>query len=102
MTGVGDPARGFSGTRLRAAPNPCFGGTAIRVDAGATGEERLLVCDLLGRTVRHLQSGSFAPGSRDVPWDGRDDRGARLAAGVYLVVLQSTGRTYQTRVILLQ
>ena len=100
--GVGDPPRGFLGTRLRAAPNPCFGGTAIRVDAAAPGAERLLVCDLLGRTVRHLQDGSFASGSREVAWDGRDDRGARLPTGVYLVVLHVAGEAYQTRVVLLQ
>jgi hypothetical protein len=100
--GAGGPPGAAPRVPLRVAPNPTRGAAAIRVDAGAGREQRLMVCDLSGRKVRRLQSVDFASSGRDVLWDGRDDRGIRLAAGVYLVVLQTAGRTYQARVVLLQ
>lgn len=45
--------------------------------------------DLAGRRVRSLLSDpNVAPGVQHIHWDGRDDWGARVRAGVYFVRLQ--------------
>jgi len=45
---------------------------------------RVLVHDLLGRTRRHLIEGHRVLGPAAFVWDGRDDRGAPVPAGVYI------------------
>jgi hypothetical protein len=88
--------------RVSAAPNPARGPTSIRVENSAGGDEELVVSDITGRAVRQLQRGAFPPGARSVMWDGRDDRGNTMPAGVYLVRLRSGGRAFHTRLTLLQ
>ena len=44
----------------------------------------LEVLDVSGRRVRRVISGWVEPGERRLAWDGRDDGGALLPAGVYL------------------
>jgi hypothetical protein len=90
-----------SGERLDARPNPFQAGTSIRVVTGRAGERTLLVCDVTGRTVRHLAAGSFLPGVRELTWDGRDDRAVPAPTGLYLVRLLGGPRPLQLRVALL-
>jgi hypothetical protein len=87
--------------RLSAMPNPSRGTTELRLEMPAPAAGALVVCDVLGRTVRHLEHGSFTSGARTIRWDGRDDRGRRLEAGVYLVQLRSAAGAVGTRVTLL-
>ncbi|WP_041806294.1 FlgD immunoglobulin-like domain containing protein [Rhodothermus marinus] len=61
---------------------------------------RLVVYDLLGRSVRTLLEGPLAPGVHEVVWDGRNDAGVRLPAGLYLLRLEA-GRQMQSRTITL-
>jgi flagellar hook capping protein FlgD/glycosyl hydrolase family 32 len=48
---------------------------------------RLVVYDVAGRSVRTLIAGGLPAGSTAVAWDGRDQRGARIASGMYFVRL---------------
>jgi flagellar hook assembly protein FlgD len=41
--------------------------------------------DARGARVRRLFSGNLAEGSRTLAWDDCDDRGRRVASGVYFV-----------------
>ena len=45
--------------------------------------------DVRGRRVRRLVGGEQTAGPHEVRWDGTDDAGRQLAAGVYLVRLQA-------------
>ena len=99
--GVGGPGPVREGLRVRAEPNPARGAVSLSVEAGAAGEQELRVLDVQGRTVRELSSGWYAGGARRVEWDGRDARGARAPAGVYLVTLRAGTRRTQTRITLL-
>ncbi|MEM9663649.1 MAG: FlgD immunoglobulin-like domain containing protein [Bacteroidota bacterium] len=66
-------------------PNP----SADRVQWGVAGAEaggRLMVYDLLGRTVRVL---TVAPGADQVTWDGTDAAGRSVPAGAYVARLQT-------------
>jgi flagellar hook assembly protein FlgD len=56
------------------------------------------VLDLLGRTVRILPAGGGQAGARQVVWDGRNESGSRVPAGIYLVQLRIGDRVRLTRV----
>ncbi|MBR9974326.1 MAG: T9SS type A sorting domain-containing protein [Bacteroidetes bacterium] len=54
---------------------------------------RLAVYDMLGRRLRTLAEGTQPSGSRLATWDGRDDVGNTLPAGIYTIRLESAGRS---------
>jgi len=77
----------------RSYPNPFNPQTLIPLEVpAAAGPVRLQVYDVLGRSVRELVGGSLGAGLHLVPWDGRDESGAPVAAGVYLVRLEAGGQ----------
>ncbi|MFN0150176.1 MAG: FlgD immunoglobulin-like domain containing protein [bacterium] len=92
------------GRRLAVSPNPAPGGNAgitFRVpydpDNGASGAAiDLSVYDVSGRRVRALASGVYAAGVRTLQWDGQDDAGRSVAAGLYFLRLSSPARIEAT------
>ena len=77
-----------TGLRLMGAfPNPVANATALRFEIGTAGLVRGRVIDLEGRCVRTL-AGTYPAGPNALVWNGRDDRGARVPAGVYLYSLK--------------
>jgi flagellar hook assembly protein FlgD len=83
------------------APNPCRAAAMIVVETAAAGEQHVVVCDVQGRAVRHLEHGTIVPGTRRIAWDGRDDAGVRLAPGIYRVLVKTPGRNAGARIVLL-
>ncbi|MCP4571699.1 MAG: hypothetical protein GY838_05050 [bacterium] len=72
------------------APNPFNPATIIGWELDAAGPIDLRVHDLAGRLVRTLVVGERSPaGSGEIRWDGCDDRGRAVAAGVYLYRLRA-------------
>jgi hypothetical protein len=88
-----------------ASPNPSNGRVQIRFslpgsrrqDAPVQAEARVL--DLQGRTVRRLHSGALARGITTVDWDGRNDTGQPLGAGIYFVRLSTPLGGSTTRIV---
>ena len=73
-----------------ALPNPFQKSTQIAFDLPlGAGETRVTIFDAAGRRVRALFSGALAPAEQRVFWDGRGDAGSDLAAGIYLVRLET-------------
>lgn len=66
------------------SPNPARG-AAVTIAFALTRAEHvdLRVHDVSGRTVRHLAGGAYGAGAHRLTWDGADDSGARVRAGVY-------------------
>lgn len=64
--------------------NPLRTGVA-RIHLGLAKADRVQVClyDISGRLIRTLADRNFAAGDHDLVWDGTDDRGIRVARGVY-------------------
>lgn len=94
--GVGDPA--LPRLTLSAEPNPSRGALRLALGADRAGMQRLDVRDVQGRRVRRLAEGWAPSGSRSVAWDGRDDAGGRLPAGIYLVTFEAAGQATSRRV----
>jgi hypothetical protein len=98
-----DPGTSPARLALRAPePNPSAGGVTLRFDLPLARSVELAVYTVQGRRVRVLASGSRAGGRHAVTWDGRDDAGLRVAAGVYYVRLQSDGREAVRRLVRLE
>jgi len=72
-------------------PNPFNPRTVITYEVGGAASRPVAVTvhDLRGRVVRQLFAGAVAPGTQTLAWDGRDDAGRALAAGVYVARVQA-------------
>ena len=91
----------LTGFRLQPArPNPFSGSTTILFDLPQGVDLGLRVYDVSGRAVRTLLDGRGKTGLNSVHWDGRDDDGNRIAAGVYFYRLTS-GQFDATRKIII-
>jgi len=64
-------------------PNPFSHITHIRYHVPSLEPVSLKVYDCSGRLVRTLIDGLKQPGTFTITWDGKDDRGCRLNAGIY-------------------
>jgi len=66
-------------------PNPFLGSsTIIPFTLPKSGEVTLRILDLSGRQVRLLVNEHMSPGERQILWDGKNDRGETVSAGVYV------------------
>jgi beta-glucanase (GH16 family) len=71
-------------------PNPFNPSTTISYDLPDPSPVRLVVVDVSGRLVRTLAAGEVtAAGRHAVVWNGRDDAGRVVAAGVYFCRLDA-------------
>jgi hypothetical protein len=85
------------------APNPFRASTTIRYAVAVSTSVRLEVIDLAGRRVRLLVSGDeVEAGSHVASWDGRDDAGRKLGAGLYFCRLESLGAVRSRRMVLIR
>ena len=76
---------------LRAAPNPFNPRVVLGWSQPAAGPVELVIFDARGRRVRTLLADRRAAGEGTAAWDGRDDAGAALPAGLYLARLRTQG-----------
>lgn len=77
-------------------PNPFNPVTTLRYDLPQASEVTLTIYDILGRQVRTLVQGMEEPGHKSVTWDGTDDLGEQVGAGICLYRIQA-GEFAQTR-----
>jgi len=54
-----------------------------------SGEVRIVIYNLLGRAVRLLVDEVREAGEHRLLWDGRDENGITVPAGVYLYTMQA-------------
>ncbi len=84
-------------------PNPFNPVTLIQYELPAAMNVRLVVHDLSGRVVRTLESAVAKPAGRHTTaWDGCDDRGDRVASGVYFYKLETGDDVLVKRMLLLK
>lgn len=86
--------------QLLTVPNPSSGDVVIRCLLRSQEVTTVVLFDAPSRMVRRLHEGQLPAGETRLSWDGRDDAGRDVPAGVYLVkVTTSTGETSE-RVVL--
>lgn len=83
---------------LSVSPNPFREGTSVLVSTAGEREARLVILDMLGRTVRSIAIPDGGKGTYTIPWDGNDAFGRKLPSGTYRVIL-TDGTTHQQRAL---
>ena len=74
-------------------PNPFNPAVVIPLDlATDAAEVSLTVYDVLGRRVRQVWDGPLGAGTHRFAWDGRDEAGKGVAAGVYIYKVEIDGQ----------
>jgi len=100
-TGTIDVPNGTLESRaLAAAPNPFRDGVELRWTVANAGPVKLEVFDPGGRRVRSFESQGETNGNW--VWDGRDQNGVQVPAGLYMARLHHSGRTESVRVLRLR
>jgi hypothetical protein len=90
-------------TRLLAnVPNPFNPATRIEFTLAEPGRVELGIYTVDGRRVRTLLQADRAAGLHAEIWDGRDDRGVRLASGAYYARLVTRDGTYTRPLVMLK
>ena len=83
-------------------PNPFNPATVIHYDVPETAPVRLVIYDILGRNIRTLVNGVQEPGYKTVTWNGADDGGRPVSAGMYIVTMASGSHRFVRKTVLLK
>jgi hypothetical protein len=84
------------------APNPARGAATLRFGLPRAARVELALYDQQGRRMRSLLSGTQPAGERTITWNGSDDDGRALPAGLYFVRLATEGRTFISRLAVIR
>ena len=102
-TGVGDTPVPESFALHANVPNPFNPITTIGYDVPAAGAQvNISVYDVAGRHVRTLIDEHRPAGVFSVPWNGEDDRGQRVASGVYFYRMRAGDFVETKKMVLLK
>ena len=86
----------------RSHPNPMRSNAVISYQIPSKSPVTLTVYNILGQTIRLLDSGEKAPGLYQVNWDGRDNRGNNMSSGIYFYRLAAGAATLTQKLILVR
>lgn len=95
---------GSPDTRLRVvtSPNPFGKGITIEFELPISQHASLAIYDLSGRRLRDLRSGLLLAGNHRIAWNGLDDGGKVVGAGIYFARLDVAGQSLGTKVVRLE
>lgn len=82
------------------SPNPSTTGAKIEFGVDQRMHVSLGVFNIAGRRVRQLEDAALAAGTYEREWDGRDDRGRAVAAGVYFARLEAGIKVISEKIVL--
>ena len=80
-------------------PNPFSAEAAINFSLPTTGHVTVTIYDMTGRAVRTLTDTEMQAAEHTLIWDGCDNSGITLGAGVYFCRLESTGHTVTQKML---
>lgn len=72
---------------LSAQPNPFRNSTLITLSGSRTGRAELSIFNVAGQCVRNVDEAPAGAGTHTAVWDGRDEAGRLVPAGIYFVGL---------------
>jgi flagellar hook assembly protein FlgD len=73
---------------LQVYPNPFSTQTTISAKWNKSARVNIEIYNAAGLLVKTLQQGKQLPGSCKIPWNGTDNSGNILPAGIYYIVLR--------------
>ena len=81
-------------------PNPFNPSTTIPYSLNRESRVDLRVYNILGQPLRTLYYARQSPGAYTITWDGRDDNGMAVGAGVYLIRLVAGNNVHSRKMVL--
>ena len=99
---VGERPPAGSALQASASPNPFNPTTAVRLVLARDAEVQAVIYDVTGKPVRTLWRGMLPAGTSTLPWDGSDNRGNRVASGVYFLTIHSRGESKILKLVMLK
>jgi hypothetical protein len=104
--GIGDPNSAVPPavhtSLANAYPNPMNPTATISYTVGTPGKVMLRVFDVSGRVIRTLVDEAKVTGRYSVIWDGSNDRGEKVASGVFFYQLNGPGYSGAKKIVILQ
>jgi len=91
MLGQGRPQQDLASG---CAPNPFRRETFIKYQVSNAAPVSIFLYNVAGQLVKRLNQGLKQPGWHQARWDGTDERGRKLSAGVYLYRIFIGGRQF--------
>jgi predicted outer membrane repeat protein len=86
-----------------ARPSPFDGSTMLQLDVPLdAGHVTLAVYNVRGQLVRTLADGALPRGRREFIWNGTDDTGRPVSAGIYLARCESDAGTSTQKLVLMK
>jgi hypothetical protein len=85
-----------------ARPNPLRGTTEICYQLPTSGPVRITVFNVAGQVVKTLVNGKEDAGYKSVTWNGRNDRGTQVGAGVYLYRMEAGSFTATQKMVVVR
>jgi hypothetical protein len=83
-------------------PNPFNPQTVIQFVIPTESQVSMNIYSITGQRVRELVSGRISAGSHTVFWDGKDDAGKSVSAGVYVSRLSADGHSALRKMLLMK
>ena len=83
-------------------PNPFNPTTTISYGVATTGHITLSIYDITGRLVSTLIDGQVNAGNHQVMWNGLDDMGMPVSAGVYIYSLENEVSTMTRKMVFMK
>jgi hypothetical protein len=83
-------------------PNPFELNTTIKYNLSRESTVSLKIYNTRGQLVRNLADERKASGTQAITWDGKDNMGRKVAAGVYLMHLKSEDRQESKKLMLMK
>lgn len=80
-------------------PNPFSSTTSIPYQLEKATDVHVTIYDVLGREIRKFNSNLQGTGSHNVLWDGRNNFGARAAAGIYFYRVEAGGESQVKKMV---
>lgn len=71
-------------------PNPFGVDASIRFSLATSDRVKVSIFNVLGQEIRRLFDATRPDGMHEVVWDGRDDVGARVVAGLYVYQIRTS------------
>ncbi|MBL8025511.1 MAG: T9SS type A sorting domain-containing protein [Fibrobacteres bacterium] len=86
---------------LEVYPNPSSVTSTVQFNIEKNSRETVKVYDMRGKLSAVLHDGCLTSGLHSFKWNALSGNGAKLAAGVYFVKLDISGKIHKKRVIIL-
>ncbi len=84
------------------SPNPFNHLTSFEITLPERSDANVSIYDVSGRHVARVASGVRDAGDYDLDWNGTDDTGRRLPAGVYFYKLEASGKVLTRKLVLMR